>query len=89
MSIDWVTFSSLVSGLVWSPPYGLQENGNSRTFWWKNNILFELELCTLSKKLLIKPDEEIYITETDLQELHERKLSSHAWHKWHKACTPY
>jgi hypothetical protein len=83
-------FSNLVSGLVWSLSYSLQDNGDSRLCWWKNNIVFEFEPRTFSKKLLIKPDkEEIYTTETDLQDLHERKPSFRPWHKWRKACTPY
>jgi hypothetical protein len=57
-------FSDLVSGLVWSPPYSLQDNGDSWAFLWKNNIVFEFEPRTFSKKLLIRPDEEeIYITD--------------------------
>jgi hypothetical protein len=46
---------------------------NSRTFWWKNNIVFEFELRTFSKKLLIRPDEEdVNTTRIDLEDLHER-----------------
>jgi hypothetical protein len=66
-------FSNLVSGLVWSPPYSLQDDGDSRTFWWKNNLVFEFEPRTFSKKLLIRHDEEdVNATRIDLEDLHER-----------------
>jgi hypothetical protein len=65
-------FSNLVGGLVWSPPYSLQDDGDLRTFWWENNLVFEFKPCTFSKKQLIRPDEDVNATRIDLEDLHER-----------------
>jgi hypothetical protein len=63
-------FSNLVSGLVWSPPYSVQDDGDSRMFWW--NLVFEFEPRAFSKKLLIRSDEEdVNATRIDLEDLHE------------------
>jgi transposase InsO family protein len=66
-------FSNLISGLVWEPPYSINDDGNSRRFYWKDNLVFEFEPRSVSRKLLIRPDEEkASAAKIDLQNLHER-----------------
>jgi hypothetical protein len=61
-----------VNILTWSPPYSLQDDGDSPTFWWKNNLVLGFEPRTFSKKLLIRPDKDVNTARIDLEDLHER-----------------